>query len=80
MKFETRFSREATENYRGKVLKENSIIGRSWSSAKFFIEQNYAENANGNVPLAVEHVYDILSFFEFKIRTCFSFIKGIFIL
>ena len=32
-KSETHFSREAIENYCGKVLKENSIIGRSWSSA-----------------------------------------------
>ena len=29
-----------------KVLKENSIIGRSWSSANLFIVQNYIKNAN----------------------------------
>ena len=40
----------------GKVLKENPIIGRSWSSAKLFIVQNYTENANGYVPLTVENV------------------------
>ena len=56
VKSETHFRREALENYRGKVLKENSIIGRSWSSAKLFIVQNYTENANGYVPLTVENV------------------------
>ena len=40
---------------RGKVLKENSI-GRSWSSAKLLILQNYTENAIGNVPLKLENV------------------------
>ena len=40
----------------GEVLKENSIIDRSWSSAKLFIVQNYTENANGDVPLTVENV------------------------
>ena len=39
------------QNLTRKVLKENSIIGRSWSSAKFFIMQNYTDNANGDVPL-----------------------------
>ena len=39
-----------------KVLKENSIIDRSWSSAKLFIMQNYTDNANENVPLTVENV------------------------
>ena len=32
-----------------KVLKENSIFGRSWSSAKLFIMQNYTDNANGYI-------------------------------
>ena len=45
------FSREANENYCGKVLKENSIIGRSWSSAELFIVQNYTENVTRYVPL-----------------------------
>ena len=40
-----------------KVLKENSIIDRSWSSAKLFIMQNYTDNANENVPLTVENVW-----------------------
>ena len=53
---ETHFSREAIENERGKILKENSITGRSWSSAKLFIVQDYTENANGDVPLIVENV------------------------
>ena len=39
-----------------KVLKENSICGRSWSPAKLFIMQNYTDNANGDVPLTVENV------------------------
>ena len=55
MKSETHFSREAIENYRGKVLKENSIIDRSWSSARLFIVQDYTENANGDVAL-IENV------------------------
>ena len=56
VKSETRFGREAIENQHVKVLKENSIIGKSWSSAKLFIVQNYTENANGDVPLTVENV------------------------
>ena len=56
VKSETHVSREAIENQRDKVLKENSIIGRSWSSAKLFIVQNYTENANGHVPLTAENV------------------------
>ena len=51
-----RRTRKAIENSRGKVSKENSIIGRSWSSAKLFIVQNYTENVNGDVPLIVENV------------------------
>ena len=31
--------------------------------------QNYTNNANGDMPLAIE-MYDIFSFFEFKVRTC----------
>ena len=38
------------------VLKENSIISGSWSSAKLFMVQNYTENANGDVPLTAENV------------------------
>ena len=56
VKSETHFSREAMKNQRGKVLKENSIIGRGWSSAKLFIVLNYNENPNGHVPLRVEKV------------------------
>ena len=37
-------------------LKENPIIGSSWSSAKFFMVQNLTENANGDVSLTVENV------------------------
>ena len=39
-----------------KVLKENSIIDKSWSSAKLRIVQNYTEDANGDVPLTLENV------------------------
>ena len=46
MKSETQFIRAAIENWRDKVLKENSIIDRNWSSAKLFIVQGYSENAN----------------------------------
>ena len=55
VKSETHFSREAIENQQGKVLKKNSIIDRSWSSAKFFIVQDYTENANGDMPLILEN-------------------------
>ena len=54
MKSETHFSREAIGNERVKVLKEDSIIDRSWSSAKLFIVKDHTENANGHVPLIVE--------------------------
>ena len=57
VKSETQFSWEAIENYRGKVLKENSIIDRNWGSAKLFIVQNYTDNANVDVPLTVENVW-----------------------
>ena len=56
VKSETRFSKEPIENERGKVLKENSIIGGSWRSAQMFIMQHYPDNANENVPLTVENV------------------------
>ena len=36
--------------------KNSGEIGRSWSSARLFIVQNYIENANGDVPLIVEYV------------------------
>ena len=48
---DTNFSRVDIENWRGKVLKGNSINGRRWSSSKLFVVQNYAKNVNGNVPL-----------------------------
>ena len=51
VKSKTHFSKE-----RGKVLKENSIISKSWSSAKLFIVQNYTENANEDVHLTAENV------------------------
>ena len=34
----------------------NSMIGRSWSSAKLFIVQSYTEYANEDLPLVVENV------------------------
>ena len=60
MKYETQFSSEAIKNQRGKVLKENSIIGRSWSSAKLFLVQNYTENANRDAS-TVENVIFLVS-------------------
>ena len=48
---------EKLSKWTWKVLKENSIIDRSWSSAKLFIMQNYTDNANKNVPLTVENVW-----------------------
>ena len=57
VKSATRFSREAIEARKAsKVLKENSMIDRSWSSAKIFIVQDYTGNANEDVPLIVENV------------------------
>ena len=32
------------------------MIGRSWSTAKLFIMQNYTDSANGDVVLTVENV------------------------
>ena len=52
----TQYSREAIEVSGGKVLKENFIMGRSWSSGKLFIMQNYTDNTNGDVPLTAENV------------------------
>ena len=61
VKSETHYSKEAIENKRSKVLKENSIIGRSWRSSKLFMVQNYTENANGYVPLTAENVSFLVS-------------------
>ena len=81
VKSETQFSREAIENWRGKVLKKNSIIGRSWSSAKLFKVQNYTENAKWVCAFnSRKCMYDIFSYFEFEVRTCSFFIKYLFIL
>ena len=55
VKSEILFSREAIKVLRGKILNENSIIRRSWSSGKLFMIQNYTDNANGDVPLTVEN-------------------------
>ena len=37
VKYETQFSSKTINVLRGKVLKENFIIGRTWSSAKLFM-------------------------------------------
>ena len=42
---------------RGKILKENSINDRSWSSASLLKVRNYTENASGDVPITVENVW-----------------------
>ena len=57
VKFETHFSRKTIGNSRGKVWKENSIIGRSWSSKKLLIMKNYTYNTNGDVPLTIKNVW-----------------------
>ena len=56
VKSKTHFSRGPIYIERGKVLKQNSVIGRSCSSAKLFMMQNCNDNANGDVPLTVENV------------------------
>ena len=55
VKAEIDFSRGAIKVWRGKVLKKNLIIGRSWSFSKLCIMQKYTHNANGDVPLTVEN-------------------------
>ena len=50
VKSETHFRIEAIKN---------SIIDRSWSSAKLLIVQNYTENTNGFVSLLAENVRQI---------------------
>ena len=77
------FSREAFRNLRGKVLKENSVSGRSWSSAKLFIMENYTGNANGDVPVKVENMWHFCFLWVQDAHMLFSivfFTKSIFIL
>ena len=57
VKSETHYRKEASKVWRGKVFKENSIIGRSWSSEKLFLMWNYTDNADGDVPLIVENAW-----------------------
>ena len=61
VKSETHFSTKAIKNSCCKVLKENSIVGRSWGSANLLIAQHYSESANGDVPLMVENVIFLVS-------------------
>ena len=58
MKFETNLVEKMSKfnMVLNKVLKEDSITGRSWSSANLFIMQNYTDNANEDVPLTVENL------------------------
>ena len=65
VKTEIWFSREAIKVQRGKVLRENSIADRSWSSSKLFIMQSYTDNANGDAPLTVGNVW----YFSFCFRS-----------
>ena len=65
VKSETHFRRGAIKVHRGKVLKKNSIIGKSWKSAKLFIIQNYTDGGNGNVPWTVQNVW----YFQFPLRS-----------
>ena len=62
MEFKKNFYRKAVKVERGKVLKENSIAGRTWSSGKLFVLKNNTTIANWNVPLIVEN----LIFFSFR--------------
>ena len=57
VKSETHYRKEASKVWLGKVFKENSIIGRSWSSEKLFLMWNYTDNADGDVPLIVENAW-----------------------
>ena len=56
VKSEAHRSKEDIKNERGKELKENSIISRSWSSANLLIKKNFSDNAIGNVLLTVENL------------------------
>ena len=51
MEFEKHFCREAFKVQRGKVLKENSIAGRTWSSEAFFMLKLNAAIDNRDVLL-----------------------------
>ena len=62
MESKKNFYRKAVKVERGKVLKENSIAGRTWSSGKLFVLKNNTTIANWNVPLIVEN----LIFFSFR--------------
>ena len=62
MEFKKNFYRKAVKVERGKVLKENSIAGRTWSSGRLFVLKNNTTIANWNVPLIVEN----LIFFSFR--------------
>ena len=54
----------------GKVLKENSIIGRSWSSFKLFIMESYTDNPDRSAPLTVENMWCFEISFEIKMGLC----------
>ena len=43
------------QNLTWQSIKEKFYLGRSWSSEKLLIMQNYTDNANGDVPLTVEN-------------------------
>ena len=62
MESKKNFYRKAVKVERGKVLKENSIAGRTWSSGKLFVLKNNTTIANRNMPLIVEN----LIFFSFR--------------
>ena len=50
------FSRYVQLKLTWQSIKRNSIIGRSWSTAKLFIMENYTDKANGDVFLTVENM------------------------
>lgn len=51
METETHFSREVV-----KVLKENAVADRTWSSVKLFELKNSSAFADRDVPLAVKNL------------------------
>ena len=48
--FQSFCSRKVAETIAVLRLPSNSISGKSWSSTKVFVMQDYTENTNGDVP------------------------------
>ena len=56
MESKTHFCGEAVKVKRAKVLGEDFIAGRTWSSAKFFVLKNDTAIADRSVPLILENL------------------------